>query len=513
MSLTKLYNQFISYLYKQGMYHIFLTPKNQIMYKHKLSDMKLKPIAIALSTTLLLGANTQAQQCSNFKLNNSSNPLKGMAVLSGQESRPFFVDIDGDGNLDCFAGEYNTKGNATAKIYFYKNEGTNVHPSYTKVSGAENPFEDVAIPVVSIPYFLDIDNDGDNDCFIGDGNTGAIRFYKNIGTATKPQFEKQSAAMNPLSMVKLSAEIMAEPAFADVDNDGDQDCLITDLYGNQNYYKNTGTAKEPSFEHITGKENPFSFINELEGNGPSFYDWNKDGLQDLFIGTKYYKNTGTKTQPAYTLSQDGPSFASESYLLPLRWVNLSSKTAVSVVYGGAAGNFNFQTTAPEISVSPNTPQTISKGSAITLRAQNVAGYNYQWTKDGQPVAGANKSELMVKDAGAYSVEVTSACGNIASAAVPVALKGSGVDDIAASNNDLIKVQAYPNPTKDEFTVTIPAGVKASSIRVIDLQGRKVFTQTISSGSVKFGKQLNTGIYFLQLVNADAVIHQQKLVKN
>lgn len=484
-------------------------------------DLQVKTSALkafgAIGIAMVLGAGASAQ-CDNFKLNAGSNPMKGLVVASGMESRPFFIDIDGDGDLDCFSGEYNSKYNIQSKIYFFRNDGTNVHPSFKKTTGTGNPLDKVATPTLSIPYFVDIDADGDFDCFIGDGSDGAIRFYKNEGTATNPVFEKQSAALNPLSMVKLSAQFLAEPAFADLDGDGDFDCLVTDLYGEANYYRNTGTAKEPFFEHITGAANPFGFIKDLQGNVPSFYDWNKDGLTDLFLGTKYYKNSGTKTEPSFVLSEiDGPKFATGSYLLPLRWVNLSSKNSVTVITGTAAGTFNFHTTAPEISITPKDNQTIAKGASVTLRVSpNIAGYSYQWLKDGNPVNGAVKNELTVKNPGAYSVEVKGTCAEISTNATSVILKGQA-NSIAAAESDaasaLLQVQAYPNPSKDEFMIQLPANLKAgTNLRIMDLQGRMLQALKASGSSMKFGKELLSGIYFLQIYEGDKLIHQQKIIK-
>src|SRR5690349_11904584 len=153
---------------------------------------------ICAVSILIFSLDASAQK-NNFVVDHS-NPLKNFAVASNKESHPFFIDIDGDGDLDCFSGEYT---NGTARMYFYRNEGSNKNPVFKQINNSGNPLNRVATNSLSIPYFIDIDGDGDYDCFIGEGTTGAIVFYKNIGTAKNPQFEKQSAANNPLSMVKF----------------------------------------------------------------------------------------------------------------------------------------------------------------------------------------------------------------------------------------------------------------------------------------------------------------------
>jgi hypothetical protein len=200
---------------------------------------------------------------------------------------------------------------------------------------------------MSIPYFIDIDGDGDYDCFVGEGNTGAISYYKNVGTAKSPEFVKQSAAFNPLSMVKFSASGIANPTFADVDGDGKVDCLVTDEDGNESYYKNVGTITKPQFVHVTGSDDPFSSLTTKGIYNPSFYDWNHDGLPDLFINTTYYQNVGIPGKPAFVQNDmDKPSFENKSSgqaYTPLRWVDIKNDGMVEVFQGNAQGKIVYQT--------------------------------------------------------------------------------------------------------------------------------------------------------------------------
>lgn len=302
-----------------------------------------------------------------FAVNSQSNPLRNFAIASNKESHPFFVDIDGDGDLDCFSGEYSNAH--AAKIYFYRNDGTNKNPQFKQVSGEANALGKVASNALSIPYFIDIDADGDYDCFIGEGSTGAMMYYKNTGTAAHAVYEKQSAAFNPLSMVKFSASGIASPSFADVDADGDYDCLVTDEDGNGSYFKNTGDVRNPSFVHAAASDDPFNFVASNKGMyNASFYDWNKDGLADLFINTTYYKNVGTAGKPAFmAISNDKPLFQNKSdeqfAYTSLRWVDINNDGAVEVFQGNTKGSFIYQTsssniadatvTAPSVRVFPN----------------------------------------------------------------------------------------------------------------------------------------------------------------
>lgn len=282
-----------------------------------------------------------------FVVNNSTNPLKLFSIPLHRESHPFFVDIDKDGDLDCFSGEYTNR--ELSNIYFYRNDGTNKYPVFKQITGTANPLDKVLANTLSIPYLIDIDADGDYDCFVGDGYTGAVMYYKNIGSAMHPLFEKQSAANNPLSMVKFFASGVANPAFADVDGDGDYDCLVVDEAGSENYFENKGTAREPAFVHIANSEDPFHSLQSERGiYNVSFEDWNRDGLIDVFVNTTYYKNIGTKTQPAFVHANgDEPIFQNQAAdkftYTPLRWVDLHNDGNIEVFRGNGDGSFIYQT--------------------------------------------------------------------------------------------------------------------------------------------------------------------------
>ncbi|KKD34862.1 FG-GAP-like repeat-containing protein [Limnoraphis robusta] len=151
-----------------------------------------------------------------------------------------FADIDGDGDLDAFVGE--KYGNA---LYF-ENTGTLSSPSLA--SSVTNPFGLSSSPdFYSSPTLADIDNDGDLDAFIGDfaGNT---RYFENTGSASSPSFATPIANPFGLTTVgSPGIPGSASPTFADVDGDGDLDAFVGNIYGNALYFENTGSASSPSF--------------------------------------------------------------------------------------------------------------------------------------------------------------------------------------------------------------------------------------------------------------------------
>src|SRR5690242_6675680 len=88
----------------------------------------------------ITGCSLSALAQKTFVINNYANPLKNFSVPLNKESYPFFVDIDHDGDLDCFTGEYTGQ---LSKIYFYRNDGTTKAPLFKQVNGASNPLNKV----------------------------------------------------------------------------------------------------------------------------------------------------------------------------------------------------------------------------------------------------------------------------------------------------------------------------------------------------------------------------------
>ncbi|KJV05737.1 FG-GAP repeat domain-containing protein [Methylocucumis oryzae] len=148
------------------------------------------------------------------------------------------------------------------------------------------------IPVAS---FADIDGDGDIDVFIG-GSDGNTLLFRNIGTSVSPSFASESSNLG-LTDVGISAA----PAFADIDGDGDLDAFIGERYGSIVFFRNNGTALNPSF--VKEADN-FGLIQEPNFVRPAFADIDGDGDLDAFVGTGdgtplFFRNIGTVNAPTF----------------------------------------------------------------------------------------------------------------------------------------------------------------------------------------------------------------------
>jgi len=292
---------------------------------------------IIVVAIIMANSNINAQSFAEIK-----NPLHNQQVKSGRISEPCLVDINKDAKVDLFSGEYNYSkhGVVNSSIYYYKNTGTAITPSFVLADDAQNPLKDISMPGLIIPRFVDIDNDGDEDCFIA-SNDGSVTFLLNTGTAKQPVFEKQSAAFNPLSLVKFQGLEISNFVFADVDNDKDYDCIITDDLGDAVFFKNNGTSTKASFIEQTSEA--FSFLKNTDITSIAFFDWNKDGYADVFVNNVYYQNNGNKTNTSFTKNYlQAPVIAGDKMLSP-NFTTIDNKTVI--VTGNTNGSFNYLTAA------------------------------------------------------------------------------------------------------------------------------------------------------------------------
>ena len=84
---------------------------------------------------------------------------------------------------------------------------------------------------------MDIDADGDQDLFIGE-SSGAINFYRNVGTPSSPNFEFVSDKFSGIDIGRRSV-----PTFADLDQDGDQDLFVGSRTSNPSTTRTKGGGK------------------------------------------------------------------------------------------------------------------------------------------------------------------------------------------------------------------------------------------------------------------------------
>ncbi|MCB9283329.1 MAG: VCBS repeat-containing protein [Lewinellaceae bacterium] len=200
---------------------------------------------------------------------------------------PGFADIDGDGDKDLFVSGYVYGESEYFSLHFYENVGTPNAPDFAAPVDQAFGIDDLNM---SNPVFVDIDNDGDVDLFMPQLYYGNIWFRENTGTDTAPVFAPTQT--NPFGLGSLL--LFPFISFVDIDHDGDYDMFATEFYAVTRFYENIGTPEAPNF--AAPVNNPFgitapplAIIRTMD-----FSDVDNDGDQDLIyfdLDGEYYTSS------------------------------------------------------------------------------------------------------------------------------------------------------------------------------------------------------------------------------
>ncbi len=229
---------------------------------------------------------------------------------------PALADLDADGDLDLFIGQYGEPGlysNYETNFLLFENTGTLGTPAFG--TPLANPFGTMITyeNYYSLPTFADLDGDGDQD-MIGGANYGEFYFYENIGTATAPAYDDPQ--VNPFGLDSVSQ--YSFPDLVDLDGDGDFDLLSGGVlyntltgnrYGDFVFFQNIGTPTAPAF--ATPVTNPFGLSSTYNFNIPTTGDVDGDGDIDIlsseyYGNLVYFENTGSATGPQFASPVQNP---------------------------------------------------------------------------------------------------------------------------------------------------------------------------------------------------------------
>ncbi len=201
-------------------------------------------------------------------------------------------DYDNDGDLDFVASGQNTV--SAAEAFAYKNNGNGTFTRDNALSSLLGDFVDGQMA------FGDFDGDGDLDlAAVGRmGSSGFTQIYANLGASLGYSFVQSSSA-NPITDVRYSSL-----AWADYDNDGDDDLLITGSTAGSGYFIELYNYDPGSLVFVKDLAASASLPTAVDIGSVAFADYNKDGWLDLAIIGRdgnninfgnIYKNNGNGT--------------------------------------------------------------------------------------------------------------------------------------------------------------------------------------------------------------------------
>jgi len=255
------------------------------------AQLRIAGAGAAFALTLSLSNPAQAQNLVGpLERNDDANPLPPPFFIS--YPRLAVVDIDGDGDLDIFAG------NANGDIEFFRNNGgpPAAVKRFTKITDDENPLLEVNMGPRAAPAFVDVDNDGDFDLLLGvdDPSVGFYNnysptfFFRNTGSATNPVFTEQTGSSNPFDGIYGTKYGPSIPVFVDIDQDSDEDLFIGSSYssayggyGAVQFFENSGGDFSSSFHNLT------NYFRNFYNAAMNFADITGDGDLDVLVSDRY----------------------------------------------------------------------------------------------------------------------------------------------------------------------------------------------------------------------------------
>jgi len=432
----------------------------------------------------------------------------------------FNIDIDQDGKKDLLIAPNGSQLSLNYNnIWFYKNYSTPGVPDWRFQSDSFLTDISIDLGTGSYPALFDFNKDGKPDLFVGsDGyfqpSDGTLRskisYYLNTSTPGNPSFTLQTKDF--IGLGAMGFEGIA-PAFGDIDNDGKADMIIGHTDGTLSYYRNMAASDSvaPDWElmELVLTDAAGDTINVGGHAAPFIYDIDKDGKNDLIIGSiygtiQYYQNVTTVpgTIGLKLVNTDlgqaraDPDNSYGNYSVPFIG-KIDSTGTEYLLLGSNSGNIyqytGFQggdTTATYTLVSGNYSYIDSTYNEYNHPVSTYAYYSGLRSAvtvgdvggDGtlNMLVGNNKGGLY-----SYTQQVYT---------TPPVVNHTGVPSV----NEKGSILVYPNPAKDVLTVSW-SGVLQPEVQIsfINMEGQALFktsAPTSANHAALSVRMLPSGMY-------------------
>ena len=186
-----------------------------------------------------------------------------------------WADYDLDGDLDLYVA------NEVTANRLYRNEGGGTFLDRASVLS----IADVGASISAV--WGDYDRDGDPDLYVANSDVGASRLYRNEGNASFTEIGSASGT-DDTGGTAIGA------AWGDMDNDGDLDLYLSKNANNNKLFRNDGADTFAEVATASG-------VNDAgNGIGVAWADYDNDGDQDLYLAkngaaNQLYRNDGSNS--------------------------------------------------------------------------------------------------------------------------------------------------------------------------------------------------------------------------
>ena len=190
-----------------------------------------------------------------------------------------FGDYNNDGNLDLYIAEgaKGSQGGIIKRDLLFQGHGNGTFTYVSDTTGIET-----SLNRGRCGFWFDYNNDGKLDLFVKN-YSGYNPLYQNNGDGT---FTTLSVAGLVDAVNVRDADFGSIMSFADYDNDGDLDVMITGDGDSMELYRNNGDGTFTDVNSAAG------IVSQDNGKGVAWGDYDNDGYPDLFIARGHQGGTG-----------------------------------------------------------------------------------------------------------------------------------------------------------------------------------------------------------------------------
>jgi hypothetical protein len=431
---------------------------------------------------LITGRTNGSSFVSKIYLNNglglfSLSPNQGLTGAGG--SSVAFSDVDADGDSDLLITGQNAGSPLIISSLLYINDGSGVFTSQQGI-----PFSAVQNSSVA---FADVDGNQTNDLVItGDGG-GSNYIAKLYISDTSGIFTEVQGAFS--QGVRYSSI-----AFADVDDDEDQDLLITGLG-----FMNPSTVFLSKLLINNGlgqfSESITSGFPGIAWSSVAFADVDGDDDMDLFMAGG--SSGGGKISSLYINDGNGQFSLSGQSFTPV------DKASIAFADVDADGD-------PDLLITGESSQS---GKIAELYLNDGVGHFVNAT--GLPFSGVGEGSVAFADVNGDGLPDLVITGEYAggSSLAKLYLNTGLITNSPITRSDEWSV--YPNPATDYFCLKSKNGYSISRIWLTDPFGRRIYTSFYENSSELIFKLegLSMGYYCINILTTDGMMISVPLIKN
>ena len=369
-----------------------------------------------------------------------------------------FGDLDGDGDLDLYISGNNDGGGIGVFTRIYLNDGTG---SFTQLSNPLLPqFQGKGAAIA------DIDGDGDLDIIISaedKNNQFVADIYLNDGNAN----------FTPSGSTAFTPVKFASVAFIDVENDGDQDVIISGVQANDTkltrLYLNDGLGNysvdtNTNFEQLSADD-----IDVADTDNDGDLDILMSGTTDAFdVRTILYLNEGDGEFTELTTVDLQQTFAGTNAIADLDNDGDQDILIVGSQAGGLPNIFNI--------VYENLGNNEFE-PVVTLGGEYIAACIID------DFNGDELPDIIIQG----FVDNTNFYWN--------------TSEILGTQDPFDKqsLTIYPNPSNGTFNIQL-SHTEPSSIKIFNLNGQLVYQNNLLSNKNELNLNLPSGLYMVIMTN-------------